>query len=184
VERVRSTLSGDNAHIDFSAPFVSEQALTEAIALGLRRVFSESFGVPATSPDLCHYVVYRKGGTEEDKVAWHKAQPDKWIVVQGRNFVPDVLIRRPLENPTEFLPIEAKLLKRQGYSQGLATAIGQSLIYRTRYPQSIMFVGVTRGAIECANGIVDFESCTKEDKALRKTLKNAGVSLIIRPVGR
>lgn len=181
---VRSALVGESGHIDLSVPFEDEHALTEAIALGLRRLFSESFGIPADSNNLCHCVAYRKGKTAEDRRAWKLARKFKWIEIQGRNFVPDVLIRDDMENPKEFLPIEIKLLENEGYSQGLATAIGQSLVYRTKYPHSIAFVGVTPRAVR-ADGLVDFASDSKYvgDNLLRKTLEAAGVSLVIRQVG-
>ena len=112
--------------------FPDEQALTQYLALGLRKEFMEHFGLEADSAALPGHIPFRDGPTPEDKAAWAASQDDKWIAVHGVNFVPDILIRQTPGKSGPVLPVEVKLLKTSG-GQGFATAIGQALIYSARY---------------------------------------------------
>ena len=121
--------------------FPDEQALTQYLALGLRKEFMEHFGLEADSAALPGHIPFRDGPTPEDKAAWAASQDDKWIAVHGVNFVPDILIRQTPGKSGPVLPVEVKLLKTSG-GQGFATAIGQALIYSARYGRAVIFVGV------------------------------------------
>ena len=121
--------------------FLDEQALTQYLALGLRKEFIEHFGLEADSAALPDHIPFRDGPTPEDKAAWAACQDDKWIAVHGVNFVPDILVRQTPGKPGSVLPVEVKLLKTSG-GQGFATAIGQALIYSARYGRAVIFVGV------------------------------------------
>ena len=112
--------------------FPDEQALTQYLALGLRKEFMEYFGLEAGSAALPDHIPFRDGPTPEDKAAWAACQDDKWIAVHGVHFVPDILIRQTPGKSGPVLPVEVKLLKTSG-GQGFATAIGQALIYSARY---------------------------------------------------
>ena len=70
--------------------FPDEQALTQYLALGLRKEFMEHFGLEADSAALPDHIPFRDGPTPEDKAAWAACQDDKWIAVHGVNFVPDI----------------------------------------------------------------------------------------------
>jgi len=184
VNRVRKQLeTGDDMYrYHGQKPFDDEYALTRAVALSLRDHFSQSFGVPADSRQIHHHVVYRDGDKPEDRLAWKAAKPYKWVVVQGLRFVPDVLVRRTLDSADNVLPIEVKLVKGRACSQSIATAIGQCLAYGVQYPQSILFVGVKHGAMHGKSGLATLTAQTREDKALRRTLADKGISVIFRDV--
>jgi hypothetical protein len=95
--------------------------------------------------------------------------------------VPDILIRRTLESPTNILPIEIKYIKKTASTQAIATAIGQSLIYSVLYPQSIVFVGV-KPSIEWGSYKLNLSIRAREE-TLHKKLKQNGIRLILREVG-
>lgn len=99
VKRVRKQLeTGDDMYRHHGQkPFDDEHALTRAVALSLRDLFSQSFGVPLKSKEIHHHVVYREGDDPEDHLAWTEAIPYKWVFVQGMSFVPDVLVRQSLD---------------------------------------------------------------------------------------
>ncbi len=181
VSKVQNELSTGKRFFEFDVPFEEEHLLTRAIALGLRRLFADSYSILANSAELHHHVVYRKGDAEEDKKAWNSVRPQKWIQVHGVRFVPDILIRRTVDISTDILPIEVKFVKKTASTQAIATAIGQSLIYSVRYPQSIVFVGLKR-SIKWGRHKLNLSSQTNEEMLHRKLDQN-GISFILREVG-
>src|SRR4051794_15646932 len=119
--RVREVLTAaDSRYIDCGRAFPNEHALTREIALGLRKLFSESFGVHQRS-DLPYHVVYRNGDDRADRDAWRLIKRVKWVNVRGLNFVPDVLVLQhrmtsDTDDPGHVLPIEVKLVKQRACS--------------------------------------------------------------------
>jgi hypothetical protein len=179
VNRVYSELEAGSSLFNFAQPFENEQKLTRELVYGLRKLFAESFSVK--SKLLPYHVIGRQGGTQEEKLAWKQSKPEKWILFHGVRFVPDILVR--LNDPNTILPIEVKLIKRAGSAQGIATAIGQSLIYAAKYPQTepIIFIGINR-SIEW--GKYQLTSLRQpDDEKFYKALKNISVRMILRVVG-
>ena len=163
--------------------FDNESALTMTIAKGLRGLFKKSYPVSSSS-SIHQHVVYRDGDEKEDKLAWNASIPDKWIGVHGLRFVPDVLIRRTLNQPKDVLPIEIKLVKKLACSQAIATAIGQCVAYVGKYPRSILFVGVQRGLVKKGKfGLTDLLGKSGDEANLRCRLEKIGICLIFREVG-
>ena len=181
VNRVYSELEDGSRLFDFVQTFEREQQLTRMIALGLRTFFAESYDLPANSEALVYHVLYRQGDTDADKVAWNQSQVDKWISFQGVRFVPDILIRRKMNDPNLILPIEVKLIKDTGAGQGIATAIGQSFIYGLRYPQSIIFVGMNRSSERGRYHLNMLRQPPEE--ALYRKLQSIGIRMILRKLG-
>ena len=95
VNKVQNELSAGNNFFDFDVPFEEEHQLTRATALGLRKLFAYSYNI-ANSTELHYHVVYRKGDTDQDRQAWNSVRSNKWILIHGVRFVPDILIRRSL----------------------------------------------------------------------------------------
>jgi len=181
VNRVYSELKDGNRLFDFGETFEREQQLTHTIALGLRKFFAESYGLPADPERLSYHVLYRQGDTDSDKEAWKQSQMDKWIFFQGVRFVPDILIRRKFDEPNYILPIEVKLIKDTGTGQGIATAIGQSLIYGSRYPQSLIFIGINRTSERSKYQLTKHRQPSEE--ILYKKLRGLGIRMILRELG-
>jgi len=183
--RVRQQLETAN----FSGDFPKEHPLTRAIALGLRPLFAESFGV-SDEQDLHYHVVYRDGDEDEDRKAWTLIQKVKWVNVLGMDFVPDVLVirgrlRTATDDPISVLPIEVKLAKQRAFSAEFARAVGQCLVYSVRYQPSILFVGVQPGVIYGTRGLRNVTAAneTVEDRKFRERLEQHGIALIFRDVG-
>jgi len=146
--------------------------------------------------DLPYHVVYRKGSTPEDRAAWNLVQKHKWIQVHGLDFVPDVVmfrhrVRTKHEDidPSTVLPVEIKLVKKASCSSELARGVGQCLAYNTRYPNSILFVGVNPGVYRSHDvgerglrRMSETENGGNEQKFAEMLLKQQ-VRLILREVG-
>jgi hypothetical protein len=182
VRRVQNELStSKRGFLNLDVPFAREQDLTRVIALGLRSLFIDFYGL-ASSPDVHHHVVYRQGDEHKDRGAWTAAKPDKWITVHGLNFVPDVLIRRTLNPVTDVLPIEIKLITKVACSQDVATAVGQAFAHSIKHPQSIAFVGVRRGLIDATHPLTNRAGHSRNEAILHRRLQGHGVSLLIREV--
>ncbi len=129
-------------------------------------------------------MIARQGDEPEDHAAWKAAVLDKWILLHGVRFVPDVLIRPTLNPVTEVLPIEVKFVqKTSSASQCIAMAIGQGLAYTVRYPHSIVFVGVQRGLTKGKFGLANLSAGAGDEAKLRRSLEEKGVHLILREVG-
>lgn len=175
-------LGKGNALFNFHQPFQKEQELTRQLGIGLRKLFAESYGLPVTYDALSYHVIFRDGDTQKDKDAWKKSKSDKWIPFHGVRFVPDFLIRRNINDPNDILPIEVKLIKNAGSGQGIATAIGQSLIYCSRYPQSIIFIGITKPSRKRKYSL----SLQRDhsENIIYERLHENGVRMILREVGQ
>ena len=185
VQQVEDELStGNRGHLILDEFFAKERDLTKAIVHGLRRLFKEAYpDSHSLKTSIYHHVVARQGDDPEDRRAWTDALPDKWIRVYGVTFVPDILIRPTLNPVTEVLPIEIKFVRKPAASQAVATAIGQAFAYRTRYPRSIVFVGVQRGLMKGTSGITNLSAQSGDEATLRRTLEENGIRLIFREVG-
>jgi hypothetical protein len=182
VNSVCNELIKGNIFSDFRCHFEDEQALTHTIAIGLRKLFASSFSLPVDSDDLYHNVTYRKGNTEKDKRAYSLAKDDRWVFFHDVFFAPDILIRRESGGKSYILPIEVKLITEKSPSQSIATAIGQSLIYTAKYPQSIVFLGVLRST---KGGKYRFRiSRNSGEQGFYDVLKARGVRAVIREVGK
>jgi hypothetical protein len=181
VNCVYSELKDGSRLFDFVQSFGREQQLTRQVALGLRKFFAESYDLPVNSESLSYHVLYRQGDTHTDKLAWTQSQKDKWISFHGVRFVPDILIRRRLDDPYDILPIEVKLIKDTGSGQGIATAIGQSLIYGARYLQSIVFVGIIQSSGR-GKYHIDIRR-QRSEEILYKKLQDIGIRMILRELG-
>jgi hypothetical protein len=163
---------------DYRRPIENEQALTRIIADGLRKFVASS-----DNPDeVYHMVTYRESDTEREKNAYSQAKEDRWVFFHDVFFAPDILIRREPGKKSGILPIEVKLITEKGPSQAIATAIGQSLIYGTKYHQSIVFLGVLRSA-KWGKYRLRIPSNSQE-KHLYKVLKERGIRVILREVGK
>lgn len=182
VNRVYSELQNGSRLFDFTQTFEREQQLTREMALGLRKFFVESYDLQITSEALPYHVLYRQGDTPIDKLAWSQSQTDKWISFHGVRFVPDILIRRSLDDPNDILPIEVKLIKNNGSGQGIATAIGQSLIYSIKYPQSIVFIGIIPST-ERSKYQLNIQRQNSEEIFYKK-LQGIGTRMILRELGK
>ncbi len=163
----------------------NEHDLVERIALDLReRLFY------AVSPEEHPYhVVYRDGRTEDDRKAWRLAKKVKWLRLHGLDFVPDVIISRQsvrtltAGDDKTILPIEVKLVKKASCSNEIARGVGQCLAYNTRYPQSILFVGVNPGSYGRKRGLQPTAKDGDDEKKFNARLRQQGVALIFRDVG-
>ena len=185
VRQVESELeTGKRGHLSLDEPFDRESDLTRAIVHGLRRLFAEFYGNGSTNAAIHHHVIARQGQESEDHLAWKAAVRDKWILLHGVRFVPDVLIRPTLSPVTEVLPIEVKFIqKASSASQCVATAIGQGLAYTVRYPRSIVFVGVQRGLTKGRFALANLSGVAGDEAKLRTSLDEKGVHFILREVG-
>lgn len=181
VSKVQNELKTGNRFFNFNIPFEEEHMLTREIALGLRKLFADSYNVKANSTKLYHHVVYRQGDVDQDRQAWKSVRSDKWILVHGVRYVPDILVRRTLDTSTNILPIEIKYVKKTASTQAIATAIGQSLVYSVIYPKSIVFVGVKQ-SIKWGRYKLNLSAQANEETLHRKLEQN-GISLILREVG-
>ena len=180
VNRVYAELKNESRFFDFNQAFEKEQQLTRVMALGLRKLFAESYNLPVNSEALPYHVLYRQGDTQTDKLAWTQSKLDKWISFHGVRFVPDILIRRRLDDPDDIYPIEIKLIKKPGAGQSVATSIGQALIYSSRYPEALVFIGIKR-SIKC--GRYKLRSVISgEDELLYQRLSENNVRLIMKEV--
>jgi len=132
---------------DFRQPIINEQDLTEITALKIRNIFAQQYGVPEHSDILYNHITFRKGPSEQDRKAYREAKEARWVFFHDVFYAPDILIQ-DLNSNSNILPIEVKLIKggKQSPSQSIATALGQALIYTTKYPLSIVFIGVLRSA--------------------------------------
>ena len=170
-----------NLFSDFRHYFKDEQALTRTIAIGLCKLYALSFSLPVDSDDLYHKVTYRKGDSQNDKRAYKSAKGDRWVFFHDVFFAPDILIRRDPGGTSDTLPIEVKLINRKSPSQSIATSIGQALIYSTKHPQTIVFIGVLRSE---QLGRYRFRiSPNSRERAFYDFLNARGVRIIIREVG-
>jgi len=174
-------LSDGNEYFNFDGQFEKEQDLTQTIVFGLRKLFAISYGIKNDSKDLYHHIVYRQGDSDEDNIAWKKIKNDKWIFFHGARFVPDILMFRETDNSKYILPVEVKLITKPGSAQGIATSIGQTYIYNSRYPESISFVGIKRSIKWGKYKLVS--TIKPSDKILHDTLLNNKIRLIMRDVG-
>jgi hypothetical protein len=182
IEMIYEELRGGDAFDDFRHQIKNEQNLTEITALKLRSIFSEVYGLPYNSDLLINHVTFRKGPTEEDKKAYRKAKRNRWVFFHDVFYAPDILIQ-DLNSNTNILPIEVKLIKgeKQSPSQSIATAIGQALIYTTKYPHSIVFLGVLRSA---QWGRYKFRTRPNEiESKFYNKLNNLNVRVLVREVG-
>ena len=179
VLQVQDELStGRRGYLNLDEAFAKERDLTKAIVSGLRRLFKESYpGSDSPKTKIHHHVTARQGDDPEDHRAWKAAMCDKWILVHGVRFVPDILIRPTLNPVTEVLPIEIKLVQKPSASQAVATAIGQCFAYSTRYPRSIVFVGVQRGQKKGKFGLTNLSAQSGDEATLRCKLDENGVCL-------
>jgi hypothetical protein len=178
---VYSELKAGSNLFNFAQSFEKEQELTREIVRGLRKFFAESYDLSIKPEELPYRVLCRQGDTQEEKLAWKQSKRKKWISFHGVRFVPDILIRP--DDPNNILPIEVKLIKHAGSGQGVATAIGQALIYAAKYPetQTLVFIGIKR-SIEW--GAYQLTSKRKpNDKKFYKALENIGIRMILREVG-
>jgi hypothetical protein len=181
VKKVQNELRTGEKFFDLNVPFEQEHLLTRTIVVGLRTLFADSYDVRGNPAKLHYHVVYRNGDVEEDRQAWNSVRSEKWIQMHGVRYVPDILVRRRLDTSTDILPIEVKYIKKTASTQALATALGQSLVYSVRYPQSIAFVGVKR-SIEWGRYRLNLSTQANE-AALHKKLEQNGICLILREVG-
>ena len=97
-------------------------------------------------------------------------------------YAPDIIIK-DLTNHNNILPVEVKLIKGQNQSpsQSLATAIGQALIYTTKFPISLVLIGVLRSA-QWRRYQFRVRPNDIEEK-FYSNLKTAGIKTVIREVG-
>ena len=182
IEKVYEELQSGEAFDNFHHLIKSEQNLTEMIALRLRNIFAEVYRLPHNSDLLIKHVTFRKGPTEQDKKAYRNAKTNRWVFFHDVFYAPDILIQ-DLKLNANILPIEVKLIKgeKQSPSQSIATAIGQALIYTTKYPHSIVFVGVLRSA---QWGKYKFrESPNEIENGFYNKLRNLNVRVLVREVG-
>ena len=182
IEKIYDELQSGEVFNDFRHPIKSEQDLTEITALRLRNIFAESYGLSLNSDILIKHVTFRKGPTEKDKKAYRNAKKDRWVFFHDVFYAPDILVQDP-NSKSNILPIEVKLIKgeKQSPSQSIATAIGQALIYTTKYPHSIVFLGVLRSA---KWGRYKFRtSPNKTETSFYSKLRNLNVKVLVREVG-
>ncbi len=179
VNQVYFELKQGKTLFSFGRPLEKEQDLTKEIVKGLRKFVIDNQSVQFK--ELPYYVLSRQGETPEERLAWNQCQSEKWILFHGVRFVPDILIRRTLDDTENILPIEVKLIKDAGSGQGIATAIGQSLIYGVRYPQTIMFVGIKR-SIKWGKYQLSPLSRPVDIEVYRR-LGSIGIRLVLREVG-
>ena len=180
LHRIHNEFLNGEAFNDFRHSIVTEQDLTTFSALRIREIMAKSYGLKKNSKTLIENVTFRSGQTAEDKKAYSKAKQDRWVFIHDVFAAPDIMIQDPL-SPKNFLPIEIKLLKGKGSCQAMATAIGQSLIYNTKYPYTLVFLGVLRSA---KWGKYKFRCEANEDEIhFYNTLKTMNVDVITRMVG-
>jgi len=181
IELICSELQHGDKLADFGVAFEDEHSLTRAISLGIRDLFTDTFRNQFDPSMISHHVVYRQGDTPQDKEAWNRSQSDKWIRFHGVRFVPDILIRRQLNNVEDILPVEVKFIKKSGAAQGVATAIGQAMIYGMRYPRTIVFIGID-GGVRSAKYNLE-ETAGVEEKQFNERLEQRGIHFILRKIG-
>jgi hypothetical protein len=179
VTQVRDELATGTRYLNFDKPSESEQELTRTIGKALRSLFLASY-IPSAS--VHHHVVFRQGVDIEDQEAWTAAKPDKWIMLHGLRFVPDVLIRRTLLPTMDVLPVEIKLVTNLACSQAIATAIGQCFAYSIKHPHSILFVGIQRGLLRGRYGLVNVLGQAGDEAVLLRRLADNGINLVFREV--
>jgi hypothetical protein len=179
---VSTELETGSSLFNFAKPFKNEQELTREIVRGLRDSFAQSFSVKDKLL-LPYHVICRQGDTQEEKLVWKESKPEKWIPFHGVRFVPDILIRPRQDDQNNIIPIEVKLIKHAGSGQGIATAIGQALIYAAKHSktQAIVFIGIERsiewGAYELT------QTPQSDDEKVYNALENIGIRMILRKVG-
>ena len=147
IDRVHDELVSGNLFNDFRVPISKEQNLTEVAWIGLRKLYGETFNLPIGSNKLADFVSFRQGPTDKDRKAYKNAKKDRWVFFHDVFYAPDIIIK-DLNNHNNILPAEVKLIKgkNQSPSQSIATAIGQALIYTTKFPISLVLIGVLRSA--------------------------------------
>jgi hypothetical protein len=182
IDRVYEDLKDGKSFSDFRVPLEDEQSLTRILALGLRKIFASYFDLPLESDALFDIVTYRQGDTTRDKAAYREAKKLRWVFFHDVFYAPDILIRSSVgETTADILPIEVKLITGKSPSQTIATSIGQSLIYATKYPQSIAFIGVRRSA---KWGKYKLRiPAEPNEKSFYDKLDAMGVKLVMREVG-
>jgi len=182
IDTLYTDLENGRAFNDFRQSINSEQDLTEIIALKIRKLYAQHYGVPDNSKILFEHVTFRNRPTEHDRKAYRKAKENRWVFFHDVFYAPDILIQG-LDSDSNILPVEVKLIKggKQSPSQSIATAIGQGLIYTTKYPQSIVFSGVLRSS---QWGRYKFRTEANEiENNFYNQLKNMNVKVILREVG-
>jgi hypothetical protein len=147
IGRVHYELVNGNLFNDFRVPIYKEQNLTEVAGIGLRKLYGEKFNLPFDLDKLADFVSFRQGPTDKDRKAYKNAKKDRWVFFHDVFNAPDIIIK-DLNNYNNILPVEVKFIKggKQSPSQSIATAIGQALIYTTKFPISLLLIGVLRSA--------------------------------------
>ena len=182
IERIYEELQTGEALGDFHYPIKTEQHLTEITALRLRDIFAKAYKIPHNSDLLINHVTFRNGPTEQDKKAYRNAKNNRWVFFHDVFYAPDILIQ-DLNSNANFLPIEVKLIKgeKQSPSQSIAAALGQALIYTTKYSHCIVFLGVLRSAHW---GRYKFRVNSSEiENRLYKMLSDIKIKVLVREVG-
>ncbi len=182
IDTIYSELEDGKIFSDFCLPIENEQDLTNITAIEIRKLYAQQYGIPENSKFLYDYVTFRKGPTEQDRKAYRKAKENRWVFFHDVFYAPDILIR-DLNSNSNILPIEVKLIKgeKQSPSQSIATALGQALIYTTKYPHAIVFIGVLRSS---QWGRYKFRIDPNEiEDNFYNQIRNMNVKVLVREVG-
>ncbi len=108
---------------------------------------------------------------EYDVILSTKGQNKPWVGAVGASFWPDILISNKKTNE-DLMAIEVKWIrKNKSATKAIEEAIGQAVIYSTKYRKSIVFI--------LHEGIVNSDLCEYDAKLLAN-LEKINIGIIIR----